>query len=191
MSNFELSGLMSAYKDYARAYLFKCRINNFGDPDFEYLVKTTKLPESNISEIETDWQGNKYKIGGTAEVGDFTISFNMDPLGDLRLAFVHWSEEIHNPKTNEHGIPGDVTIEGYFRNIILEHLDGAGNVILMYEMVGAWPKAIGDVALDYASKEVATFDVTFAYQYHLMERKTPIRTISSNNNVIETGTSGR
>ena len=172
MAEFELSSFMNKYRDYARTYLFKCRIENFDVKEHEYLVKSTKLPESNITEIATDWQGNIYKIGGTAEVGDFNITFDMDSKGDLRDKFVHWSESIHNPYTNIHGAPvSAINGNGYFRDITLEHLNGQGDIVLIYKMIDTWPKSVGESTLDYTNKEVASFDVTFAYQYHTLEKK--------------------
>jgi len=168
MTQFDLKSFMTRYRDYARAYLFKCKIDNFGVADHEYLVKSTKLPESNIKEIETDWQGNMYKIGANAEVGDFSITFNMDDRGNLRDEFVKWTLDIHDPEKNTHGAPTQGS--GYFRDIKLKHLNGQGNPILVYSLIDAWPKSVGEVALGYDTKEIASFDVSFAYQYHTMEK---------------------
>lgn len=161
MAAFELSGFISSYSDFARAYLFECKIDGFDPGDHDFLVKSTKLPETNIAEITTDWQGNLYKIGGTTEFADFTISFNMDDKGALRKSFIKWCKDVHDPETNIHGAP-----TSYFKDITLKHLDGKGSPTLTYKLIQSWPKSVGEVALDYSTKEVATFDVTFAYQYH-------------------------
>jgi hypothetical protein len=41
-----------------------------------------------------------------------------------------------------------------------------GEVILEFTLHDAWPKEISQIAMDYASTEIATFDVTFTYSYH-------------------------
>lgn len=166
MTGFNLTEFMSNSRDFARAYLFEADIKKFGKDGHGMYVKSTKLPEHTIGEIETDFQGNKYKIASTSEVQDFSISFNSDVEDQLRNKFVTWMLEIHNPATNLHGTPGNMG-SGYFSDIILKHLNGQGNAIMIYGLHGAWPKSIGELTLDYSTKEIATFDVTFSYQYHL------------------------
>jgi len=165
MVDFGLNGFMSMYDDYSRAYLFQCKIHHLGGKyfiqDHEYLVKSTKLPETTIGELETDWQGNKYKIASTEEYADFTVSFKMDKYDDIRYRFTDWARDIHDTESGTHGNPMD-----YMSDITLKHLSGNGSPIMIYTLVGAWPKSIGEVSLDYSSKEIASFDVTFTYQYH-------------------------
>jgi hypothetical protein len=169
MVDFGLNGFMRRYEDYSRAYLFKCWIHHLRGRYFvrdqEYLVKSTKLPETTIGELETDWQGNKYKIASTEEFQDFAISFKMDKDDTIRHRFMQWTKDIHDAETGRHGNPIN-----YFSDITLEHLNGQGRSIMKYVLVGAWPKAVGEVTLDYSSKEVASFDVTFTYQYHYTTR---------------------
>jgi len=166
MVDFNLNGFMKTYGEYARAYLFKCSIhhlrNRYGVNDHEYLVKSTKLPEGTIDELKADWQGMEYKIGATSLFQDFNVMFNMDANGKIRMAFLDWMNDIHDPSTNTHGNPRD-----YFSDITLNHLDGRHRTILTYTLIDAWPKMVSEVTLDYAAKEIATFDVTFAYQYHI------------------------
>jgi len=166
MVDFGINGFMRRYEDYSRAYLFKCWIHHLKGKYFvidqEYLVKSTKLPETTIGEVEMDWQGSKYKLASTQEYQDFTISFKMDIRDNIRHKFVKWARDIHNTETGRHGNPND-----YLSDITLDHLSSQrGNTIMKYIFVGAWPKAIGEVTLDYSSKEVASFDVTLSYQYH-------------------------
>ena len=170
-NGFSLQEFMSARTDFARGYTFYATFPS-GMPgtslvvDTKYLVKSTSLPVGTITPIETDWQGNKYKIAGTQEFTDFTITFNVDPDSEVRKSFVEWQTLIHNPGNNEHGIPG-VGNNGYMTDILLEHLSHLdGSTKMTYLLLGAWPTAVGEMALDYSSQEVATFDVTFVYQRH-------------------------
>ena len=43
------------------------------------------------------------------------------------------------------------------------HLNAQGDPIMKYKLISAWPNTIGEMSLDYSSKEVATFDVTLKY----------------------------
>jgi hypothetical protein len=53
------------------------------------------------------------------------------------------------------------------QDISVEHISHVTNKnIMTYNLIKAWPSSVGELALDYGSQDVATFDVTFAYQYH-------------------------
>lgn len=158
---FDISKFMSHYDDFARTYLFNCKIDNMEKNINPFLVKATKLPEHTLAELEADWQGLKYTIASSMEKGDFNITFYMDKNGEPRREFVKWSERIHDPEHNVYGNPKD-----YMKDITLTMLNGQNKNIIGYHIIGAWPKSIGEVTLDYSTKEIATFDVTFAYQFH-------------------------
>jgi len=161
---FSLDQLVSEYNDFARSYLFELVLptgKNF-KPNHTYLVKSTALPTSTMGIIEADFQGNKYKLAGTQEFSDFTVSFRSDIADDIRKLFLTWMNDFtHNPEDNVHGSPLD-----YMEDITLKHKDGLGSTILTYNLIKAFPSVIGEITLDYGNKEIASFDVTFAYQYH-------------------------
>ena len=172
-SGFDLNSFIGANKDFARGYTFYASITNapvdkINDSNTRFLVKTSSLPVGTVNPIETNWQGFKYKLGGVQEFTDFTIGFNIDPVeANIRTAFVEWQRMIHDPLTNNHGDPTK-----YMGNIELRHLDHrTGKEIAIYKLNRAWPTTVGEVSLDYAGAEVATFDVTFAYQYHTVNGK--------------------
>lgn len=167
MVSFNLESFMAGYRDYARSYLFKCTIDRlkfYGVKEHEYLVKSTGLPSQAFEEIETDWQGSKYKIASKTQFADFMITFNMDSEGTIRKAFLKWAKNIHDPYENTHGNPLD-----YFCDVRLTQIDGRHNPIIKYTLINAWPKDIGSVSLDYAEKAISTFDVSFSYQRHITE----------------------
>ena len=168
MVDFDLTHFKSAYRDYARAYTFYASIDNntYFKDDNSYLVKTTSLPATTIDEVEANWQGHKYKLASTPTYDDFTITFNIDPESDIRIKMLKWSVELNDPVNNLHGTPGDGL---YFSDITLKHLYTHEEVIQIFRLIDAWPKTVGEVSLDYTSKEVASFDVTFAYQYHTID----------------------
>lgn len=171
MPNFNIDSFLAAYSDFAKGYTFYCKLDNVPGgvnllPDHHFLVKSTTLPQNTLGEAETDWQGNKAKIATTQEYEDFEITFKSDVRADLRNQLLRWNGLIHNPVTNAHGSPSQSG--GYLGTVILEHLNQQGEVITTYQLVGAWPKVVGTVTLDYASKEMVEFSVTFTYLYHLI-----------------------
>jgi len=169
MVDFDLTHFKSTYRDYARGYTFYAKIENniyFSD-DNSYLVKTTSLPAStNDGGADAHWQGHKYQLATTPTYDDFTITFNIDPESDIRNKMLKWSVELNNPVNNQHGNPGDGS---YFSDISLKHLNPQGEEIQKFNLIDAWPKSVGEVALDYSSKEISSFDVMFAYQYHTID----------------------
>ena len=161
---FDLSAFIGKNLDFARGYTFYCTLPTpITGERAKYLVKSTALPDSTIGVTEANWQGNVYKLGTTHEYGDFTVSFNVDIVDNIRKQFLKWAKKIHDVETNKHGSPGQ-----YMQDITLEHLNhNTGNMILEYKLVKAWPSSVGEMTLDYSAKDLATFNVTFAYQYFL------------------------
>ena len=166
---FNLSDFMNNNKDFSRSYTFYADVplDGFTGDEQRYLVRNTSLPASTITPLETNWQGNIYKMGSTQEFTDFTITYSVDVQDKIRDAYLLWMSQIHEPATNAHGLP--LT---YMRDITLTHLNHIdGSDLMQYKLIGAWPSMIGELMLDYSSKEIASFDVTFTYQYHI---KTPV-----------------
>jgi hypothetical protein len=163
MAGFNLDNFMAENRDFARGYTFYINVDGPIGEYGKYLVKSSSLPASTIPVAEVNWQGNKYKLGTTQEFQEFTVTYNVDKDDMIRMDYVNWERMIHDPETNLHGNP-----EGYMSDIHLEHLDHrTGGPLMIYRLVQAWPTSVGALALDYGSKEIAYFDVTFAYQYHV------------------------
>ena len=167
---FKLDDMIGKYKDFARGYLFYVKVDTGTVagvsllPDHPYLVSSAKLPAQTIEAIPVPWQGQEYKLGGTSTFEAFDITFKSDVAQELRRNFLVWMNAIHNPVSNEHGLPGN-----YFGQVDLTQLNGQGGPVMSYSLVNAFPTAIGEVSLDYSTKEISTFNVTFTYQYHVME----------------------
>ena len=140
-----------------------------GTEDFGYFVKSTSLPESSIQETSTFWCGQEYKIASTRRFVEWTITFYVDNKATILKKFWDWHKIIHNPETNSYGNPVTYMSD---QLLYLVGLDGDSE-ISCYKLFGAWPKQIGQVALDYQTNDFAQFDVTFAYQYHTVSEKEP------------------
>ena len=164
---FNLDSMIGAFKDFARGYLFYARITNpvtALDQNHPYLVNSTTLPTQTIEAITSNWQGNEYKIGGVSTFAELTISFKCDTAQELRSDFLKWMKKIHDPVSNVHGTPSE-----YFGQVDLSQLNSEGRAIMSYSLINAWPSAVGEITLDYGTKEISTFDVTFTYQYHTVD----------------------
>jgi len=127
---------------------------------FPYYIKSTTLPSSSYTDTATDWQGYSYKQAGRREYNDWTVSYYIDEKIQNLSKFQAWHDMIQSPS----GVR--TTSPQYMQDQQIYLLNYTGSIIKSYEMVGAWPKTVGEVQLDYGGEEIATFDVTFAYQYY-------------------------
>jgi hypothetical protein len=170
MPRFNIDSFRAQFQGGARAYLFYMKP---GFPasvpiDVEktvYLVRSTTVPDQSIDEIPLNWQGHEYKIPGKYTYTDWTCTFYLDIDAKVQEAYYNWQRQIHDPTTN---IYADVP--SILADQSMELLSYTGDPIARYKLVGAWPKMIGQISLDYMNNEVATFDVTFAYVYHVMDK---------------------
>lgn len=165
MAGFNLQDFISNNNDFARGYTFYILIDNpYGAQGMErlkYLVRSSTLPNSTIDPTEVNWQGNAYKLGTTHNYADWSCTFSVDPKDTIRHDFLEWMKGIHDVETNYHGDPSD-----YLNDITLQHVDQySGDTIMTYKLIDTWPTVVGDMTIDYASKETATFDVTWQFQY--------------------------
>lgn len=132
-----------------------------------YLIKSTNLPQSEIEEVTTHWIGQQYKMAARRNTGDWTVTFVVDNDGLILKRFWDWQNIIHNPEANIYGKPISYMAD---QEIHLLGFD-TGETICVYKLFGAWPKTIGQVTLDYGTNDIASFDVTFSYQYHIVTEK--------------------
>lgn len=71
-----------------------------------------------------------------------------------------WQKIINDPRTGVQSSRAD-----YKRTATVELLANDKSVALTRTLVGIWPQAIADLALDKASSEGVTLDVTWAFDY--------------------------
>ena len=161
-----IDSMTDKYTDFMRNYLFYCKVIAGPIPalvgsDHPYLVTSANLPTTTIGQAEATFQGNVYRVGTTTEFEDYTITFRADNAQSLRSQFLTWANKVHDPVTNAHGAPAD-----YHGQISIDHLGTDGLPKMTYHFHKCWVKTVGEITLDYTSKEFTTFAVTFAYQYH-------------------------
>ncbi len=167
MADFDINGYIGYFKGGARSNLFYFKPMFPSDVGIDmskqgkFLVRTTSTPDATLEQIITSWQGFDYKMGGKHTFNDITVTFNVDLNAKIRDAYERWITLIHNPLTNYYALPSQ-----YMEDQYMQMLDYQGNVILEFKMYQAFPTTLGAISLDYATVDVAQFDVTFTYQYH-------------------------
>jgi hypothetical protein len=172
MPRFDIDAFRANFQGGARSYLFYYKplfpasVGSGTDVDKStYLVRTTAVPSQNVDEIPLNWQGMDYKIPGKYTYDDFTCTFYVDLDAKVHELFMSWQRMIHDPTTNIYQLPASVLMDQQ-----LELLGLDGNPVAKYKLIGAWPKNIGNITLDYTANEPAYFDVTFAYIYYVMDK---------------------
>ena len=167
MPNFDIESFKSNFEGGARSYLFYFRpnfpsgVSVTSTDKVTYLVRTATLPATTLEEGIANWQGLDLKFATKSTFEDMTITFSVDIEAKVRKVWEDWMRLIHDPVTNRFGRLGD-----YLADQRLQLLDYDGTVVMEYILHMAWPKTVGSVTLDYASTEVAQFDVTLSYGYH-------------------------
>jgi len=157
--------------------------------DVPYLVKSTSFPESNIETLTHYYQGAEYKAAGSRRFSDWTITVNCDPDSNIRVACDMWMSMAHTIAGLGRGIPlsipgidldipssaqlygsggGETGMDGYYTDLAFSMMEQDGGYSATVILVDAWPKSIGPISLDYSSQDIASFDITFAYQYHMI-----------------------
>jgi hypothetical protein len=178
MAGFDLNSFKASFDGGARAYLFMWQpdlpVQNTLGEGTSYLVKASSLPGDTVEEIVVTWQGADYKMAGRRTFDAWNVSLNIDRNSAIRRDLDAWMKAIHKIDTTNdyaYGVPGAEQsptgdVGSYFSQQTMQLLDYNGEVITAVTLYGAWPSAITETSLDYQSMEVATFDVTFTYQYH-------------------------
>ena len=135
----------------------------------EYLCKSAALPATNVGTVELPFRGRVVKVPGDRTYETWTATFYNDDAFKLRSAYEKWISLTNGVDANL----AEADIADTFRNIYVSQLDkfsGGANklkTIRTYELVGAWPVSVGQIAVAYDNNDsYEEFDVEFAYQFH-------------------------
>lgn len=166
-----INDLKSNVEGYARGYLFNVFFEdtpigalNGGESQTAYLVRSSSTPTGTIEEITIPWQGQTQKIGSTHTFDTWSCTFNVDRNANIRKNMEAWQKQVHDPETNQQGIPND-----YYGTVKLELLDVDGEPIMTYTLHHAWPSEVGGSEVSHENKEIMQMECTFQYNYHTSE----------------------
>lgn len=129
-----------------------------------FTCRAAELPEMNISSIDVPYFGRKIKVAGERTFADWSITVMNDEDFIVRSMFEAWSNAINRLVANVRDIT--LNAEQYKCNVLVNQYAKDGELLRAYELVGAFPTAIGAIALDWDSgNNIETFSVNFAYDY--------------------------
>jgi hypothetical protein len=139
-----------------------------------YLVKSSGFPATTIEEHNIEYQGLNFKMGGKKTFEDWNVTLLLDGDGKIRYDMEKWTNDIHG--ITEKGMVENFYFDNYKSDQTFKILRGNGKFsdpLMEVKLYGAWPKSISSIALEHGSSEFAQFEVTFAYQYHVIKKPTP------------------
>lgn len=143
-------------------------IDNVSVDKFRFLCKTAELPASTISSVAVPYFGRTIKVGGDRDFGDWGVNIMNDEDFSVRSLFETWSNAINRLVSNVRDQA--VSTENYKADLQCTQYSKDGEIIREYTIVGAFPTAVGGIALDWEStNQIETFAVNFAYDYWVPE----------------------
>lgn len=139
-------------------------IDNVSVDKFRFVCRATELPESSVSEIPIPYFGRKINVAGERTFSDWQVTVMNDEDFSVRSMFELWSNAINRHVANVRD-PA-LSVENYKVDIEVVQYSVTGEVIRSYMLIGAWPKVVSSIGLDWNSANaVQEFQVTFAYDF--------------------------
>jgi hypothetical protein len=139
-------------------------IDNVSVDKFRFVCKTAELPESNVGSIDIPYFGRKIKVAGERNFADWAVTVMNDEDFSVRSMFEAWSNALNRMVSNVRD-PAIAT-ENYKVDLEVLQYGKDGSTIRSYQLIGAFPTAIGAIGLNWESQNaIEEFGVNFAYDY--------------------------
>lgn len=155
-----------------RTNLFQVQISNPVNPTADLVLpfraRGTSLPTSTLGMIEVPYMGRKIKVAGVKQYEDWNVTIQEDEDFLIRDALEEWSNVINSPETNVRGT-GTSNINAYKSTGIVQSLSQTGVVLRTYKFIGMFPTVVAAIDLDWENESIGTTQVTFAYDYFIVE----------------------
>lgn len=140
------------------------------------LCKSAAIPGMTIGVIEVPFRGGRrVKIPGDRTFGDWTVTFISDNAHAIRAGFLVWLDFLSDSnfdndialRSDRFSGSGNNKGFNYSTEVLVQHLNQAGNTVRTYKLYEAFPTDVGAIDLSYDSTDtISEFTVTF--QYHWM-----------------------
>jgi hypothetical protein len=126
-------------------------------------VSSTALPTKTIEQQKLLVQYGQpgLHIANNVSYQPWTVTFHTDGVAVFRNLFLSWQEAILSTYTHSYTTPSRYKSQKAFVAL----LNGTNNVIQTYSFRGLFPTEVGAITLNQQDSGVATFDVTFQYDY--------------------------
>lgn len=127
-----------------------------------FLITAASLPGMTLGTATVMYRGRAVHLAGDRVFQPWSTTILNDNEFSVRSAVEEWMNSMEDLQFKR----GNIRPELYYSNLMVEQLDRNGNTLKAYELVGAFPTDISDVALDYGQNDtISTFNVTWTYQH--------------------------
>lgn len=164
MYNSNLEIFKQVVSDGARLNRFMVTFHDpISDAELSYFVKSASVPTRDVGQVEVNYQGMKMKLAGDPTFGDWSCTVILDKNYKSRTTFEQWQTLVFETISNTRG-----TQLAYKHKIKVEQLNGNNEVVATYDLIGAWPNSLGEIAFAQDSNDaIGEFTVNFTYDYWL------------------------
>jgi len=136
---------------------------NIGTPDLQTVLlfcDTSQLPGVNFSTVQNRTYGEFREIPYEKLYDNLNMSFYVDTKMKVKSLFDSWINQIQNPVTRNFNYYNNYTCN--MKINVQDTVDRTRYQLTLYE---CYPKTLGAISLDYASKEIMKLPVTMQYKY--------------------------
>ena len=137
----------------------------FDEDDLVY-IRTATMPGKAITNQNVPYMGLTFRVPGSVTYNSsdgWAVQFYADANSKLRQVFEQYSKDIFDDATStgNYNAPKPTSL------IDLVQLDTQLEEVAQYQLVGAYPTSVGDLAYSMAEGTGAalTLDINFAYQF--------------------------
>lgn len=156
-------------RDFSRDFQF--RVLNIQSSEGNFIVEEDDLvyaqggsiPGRTIATTQVPYMGLNFQVPGAATyTGTYPITFYCDKGDTLRKLMLAWTRDTFDDATStgNYFTPKSTSV------VDLVQLDTQLNRVAQFQLVGAFPSEVGDVAYNIQGTGApVTFDVTLAYHF--------------------------
>ena len=119
-----------------------------------------QLPGLNFSTIQNRTFGEFREVPYEKLFGDIAMSFYVDTNMKVKILFDEWMAYIQDPTTRTFKYYDDYTCD-----MMIEVQDLNDNTKYKVNLFECYPKTMGAIQLDYASKDIMKLSMTMQYKY--------------------------
>ena len=154
----------------ARPNQFQVKLNlpgNVGLGDHNLLVTGAAAPASTVNPAIIQYRGREVKFAGERIFDPWTVTIVNGTDFKIRDEIEAWMDAMNDRELNN----GDIRLADYTSDIVVEHLDRNDGILGTWELMGAFPINMSEIALQYAQNDILEeFTVTFQYQYYTWQK---------------------
>jgi hypothetical protein len=140
----------------------------------QFTCKAASIPAFALGVAEIPYFGRKIKSSGDRVWDDWRIQVMLDEDYNTRAMFEAWNNSINALVSNDMLASEDSTSpsntlagfteENYKSNWTISHYGKDTSIIRQYTLIGAWPRVIGEMTLDWDNtNRIMEFPVTVSF----------------------------